>query len=224
MPLGGLLAIAIFLAIFDWITVLFNLRRAEYVLKPSVIVVLLAWLVLAGNQNPQLWWFSAALVFSLAGDVLQLLTDKFLLAALFSFLLAHLAYVIGFTPSFPPISIATLALILLIGFTVDRIYRIIAASLKSQGRTNLVKPVLIYSIAIGLMVFSALTTMIRPEKEWAIFPAILASIGALLFFTSDTMLAWNKFVQPFRSSRILVMVTYHLAQFAIIIAAVANYS
>jgi uncharacterized membrane protein YhhN len=163
MPLGGLLAFAFFLAILDWIAVLLHLRRAEYALKPSVIVVLLAWLILAGNQNPQLWWFSAALVFSLAGDVFQLFMDKFLLASLFSFLLAHLAYVIGFTPTIPPISIATLALILLIGFTVARIYHIIATNLRSQGQQNLVKPVLIYSIAIGLMVFSALTTMIRPE-------------------------------------------------------------
>lgn len=224
MPYGGLLEIAFLLAILDWIVVLFDLRRVEYFTKPSVILVLLVWLILAGNQVPQLWWFSAALVFSLAGDIFQLFSNKFMLASLFSFLLAHLAYVFGFTPSIPPISIATLALFLLIVFTVTKIYRIISAGLRSQGKMNLEKPVLIYTVAIGLMVFSALTTMIRPEKEWGVFPAILASIGALLFFTSDIMLAWNKFVQPFRSSRILVIVTYHLAQFAIIVAAVTNYA
>jgi len=224
MPFGGLLEIAFLLAIIDWIVVLFDLRRLEYFIKPSVILVLLAWLIIVGNDIPKLWWFSAALVFSLAGDIFQLSSKKFLVPALFSFLLAHFAYVFGFTPSFPPLSIATLALFFLIGFTVIQIYRIISASLKSQGKMSLVKPVLLYTLAIGLMVFSALTTMIRPEKEWDIFPAILASIGALLFFTSDTMLAWNKFVHPFRSSRILVMITYHLAQFAIIIAAVTNYT
>jgi len=224
MPYEGLLVIAFLLAILEWIAVLFNLRRVEYFAKPSVILVLLAWLILAGDPVPQLWWFSAALVFSLAGDIFQLFSNKFFLAALVSFLLAHLAYVVGFTPSVPPLSIATLALFLLIGFTLMQIYRIISAGLRSQGKTKLEKPILIYMMAIGLMVFSALMTMVRPEKEWDIFPAILASIGALLFFTSDAMLAWNKFVHPFRSGRILVMVTYHLAQFAIIIAAVTNYT
>jgi uncharacterized membrane protein YhhN len=224
MPFGGLLVLAFLLAILEWIAVLFDYRRVEYFAKPSVILVLLAWLMIAGNRAPQLWWFAAALVFSLAGDIFQLFSNKFFLAALSSFLLAHLAYVFGFNPSFPPVSIATLALFLLIGFTIAQIYRIISASLRSQGKMNLEKPVLIYMVAIGLMVFSALTTMIRPEKEWGIFPAILASIGALLFFTSDAIIAWDKFVHPFRFSRILVMVTYHLAQFAIIVAAVTNYA
>jgi len=224
MPLNSLLVIAFILAILDWIAVLFNLRRVEYFIKPSVILVLLAWQLLARDQIPQLWWFSVALVFSLAGDIFQLFSNKFFLVSLVAFLFAHLTYVFGFTPSFPPVSIATLALFLLIGYTLKQIYTIISTRLHSQGAINLNKPVLIYIIAIGLMVFSALTTMIRPEKEWGVFPAILASSGALLFLTSDAMIAWNKFVHPFRSNRILVMVTYHLAQFAIIYAAVINYT
>jgi uncharacterized membrane protein YhhN len=74
------------------------------------------------------------------------------------------------------------------------------------------------------MVFSALVTMVRPEKEWQIFPAILASIGALLFLTSDTLHAWNSFVTPIHASKILVRITYHLAQFTLIYAAVTNYT
>ncbi len=95
MPFGNIIGSAFLLAILDWIAVLLAWKRVEYFTKPSVILLLLTWLILAGSQNPHLWWFAAALVFSLAGDILLLLSNKFFLVGLFSFVLAHLAYVLG---------------------------------------------------------------------------------------------------------------------------------
>ena len=224
MPFGNIIGSAFLLAILDWIAVLLAWKRVEYFTKPSVILLLLTWLILAGSQNPHLWWFAAALVFSLGGDILLLLSNKFFLVGLFSFVLAHLAYVLGLNPTFPPLNLASLVLFLVVGLTEVQMYRFFFARLEAPEKTDFQKPAIIYLIAIGLMVFSALVTMVRPEMEWGIFPAILASAGALLFYSSDTLLAWNKFIHPTRANRMTTIITYHLAQFALIIAAVTNYS
>lgn len=224
MPFGVLFGFAFLLAISDWIAVHLNWRWVEYFTKPSVILFLLAWAILAGDQNPQLWWFLAALIFSLAGDIFLLFSNRFFLTGLFFFLLVQLSYVLGLNPSFPPLNIASLALFILISFTLIQFYHVASYGLRSVERIQSQKPLLIYLLASGLMVFSALITLVRPEKEWGIYPAILASAGALLFFTSETLLAWNRFVHPLRTGKILVVVTYHLAQFALIYAAVSNYA
>ena len=44
---------------------------------------------------------------------------------------------------------------------------------------------------------------------------VIGIIGALLFMTSDTILAINRFVRPSGCSGSRVMVTYHLAQAAL---------
>jgi len=62
-------------------------------------------------------------------------------------------------------------------------------------------------LVISLMVISALGTLI---------PA--AIIGALLFFASDAVLGWNRFVQPLPNARIIIMTTYHLGQIGLVLA------
>ena len=49
---------------------------------------------------------------------------------------------------------------------------------------------------------------------------ITAIIGALLFAASDSVLGWTRFVSDFPRSRVVVMVTYHLAQFGLVLALV----
>jgi len=61
------------------------------------------------------------------------------------------------------------------------------------------------------------------RSDWLSAPAYLASAGAVLFVASDTTLAWNKFVHPVRRGRLLVMITYHLGQIALIAGAVGQY-
>jgi uncharacterized membrane protein YhhN len=45
-------------------------------------------------------------------------------------------------------------------------------------------------------------------------------LGAVLFVISDSMLAINKFYQPFNGAGLLIMLTYGLAQFFIIRGAI----
>ena len=62
-------------------------------------------------------------------------------------------------------------------------------------------PVLVYVCVISTMVAFAVAT----ESPWLI-------AAALLFYGSDLMLGWDRFVKPRAFSGLAVMVTYHLAQ------------
>ena len=50
--------------------------------------------------------------------------------------------------------------------------------------------------------------------------AALIALGAILFFTSDALLAWNRFVAPIARGKMLVIVAYHLGQMLLILGAV----
>jgi uncharacterized membrane protein YhhN len=65
--------------------------------------------------------------------------------------------------------------------------------------------------------------MAAPNSEWNSFPCLLISLGAILFFISDTLLAWNKFVNPIKYGSLFVIITSHFAQFAITIGTGLNF-
>ena len=128
------------------------------------------------------------------------------------FLLAHLCYIVGLNPTLPPCpALVFLVVVAVVGVTLDRS---IVAGLRRQGQTSLLVPVAIYSLVLGLMLFSAWATLFRPE--WTPPRQALVITGATLFFASDAMLAWNRFVAPSFWLRMLVIVTYHLGQVALV--------
>jgi alkenylglycerophosphocholine hydrolase len=45
-------------------------------------------------------------------------------------------------------------------------------------------------------------------------------LGAVLFLASDSVLAWDKFVRPLAHGHLVVMITYHLAQTALVVSLV----
>jgi hypothetical protein len=53
--------------------------------------------------------------------------------------------------------------------------------------------------------------MAAPNNEWNSFPSLSVSLGAIFFFISDTLLAWNKFVSPINYGSLFVIITYHFA-------------
>jgi uncharacterized membrane protein YhhN len=209
------LVISLALALLDWLAVVRRQKRLEYIFKPATLVAVLigAWLLTRGPHDA---WvarcFLLGLAFSLAGDVLLMLPGKrFFLPGLVAFLLAHLCYVAGLNQTLPPWpALVPLAAVAAVGLTL---YRGIAAGLRRHGQTGLLVPVAIYSLGLSLMLLSAWATLFRPE--WTPLRRGLVIIGASLFFASDTMLAWDRFVTPSPSAGLLVMVTYHLAQVAL---------
>jgi uncharacterized membrane protein YhhN len=50
--------------------------------------------------------------------------------------------------------------------------------------------------------------------------SLVALAGALLFFYSDAILAWNRFVKPLPYGRIVNMVPYHVGEALLVLSLV----
>jgi uncharacterized membrane protein YhhN len=216
--------LAFLLAVVDWVAVSQGWKKLEYFAKPATMVALLAFVIQNGGLSGGMVWFVLGLAFSLAGDVFLMLPKEQFIAGLVSFLLAHVAYIIGLRPRLPaelPALLVALGLAVILALTAAQIYRRIAAGLRESGKTSLRGPVLAYTLVISVMLFSAMLTLL--SDNWFSIHAVLVCLGAALFFLSDTVLAWNKFVSPMRYGRLLNMSTYHLGQILIALGAALHF-
>jgi uncharacterized membrane protein YhhN len=207
--------IALIFALVDWVAVARRAVRLRCVSKPATLLAVFvgACLLTRGPHDPwQARFFLPGLAFSLAGDVFLMLPgERFFLPGLVAFLLAHLCYIVGLNPTLPPWpAFVFLVVVAAVGVTL---YRSLATGLRRQGQTALLLPVALYSLVLGLMLFSGWATLLRPE--WTPLRRGVVILGASLFFASDAMLAWDRFVTPSCWFPLLVMVTYHLAQVAL---------
>lgn len=160
-------------------------------------------------------WILAALFFSWVGDVLLMFQEKnslFFLLGLSSFLLAHIFYIIFFhtvrvrenVKGKPWLLVAVV------------VYYAILINLLSPYLGAMKIPVFVYGIVISFMFMLAMHMLFIKNKsagKWMM-------IGALLFVTSDSILAINKFYQPFEAAGVLIMLTYALAQLFIVYGAI----
>src|SRR4051812_20995860 len=91
-----LVVIAALFAVGDWIAVATERAVVEYVCKPAAIAALIGAVVLLDVGEPAVRaWFVFALALSLAGDVFLMLPSDAFVPGLVSFLLGHIAYVVG---------------------------------------------------------------------------------------------------------------------------------
>jgi uncharacterized membrane protein YhhN len=218
-----LIGFALVIAAINWLAVAKKWVKIKYITKPAVPLALIFWLILNGGFQGQLIFFVIGLIFSIAGDIFLMLPNEKFVAALVSFLFAHIAFILGFSSGIPNFSAPGLILLILVGLNAFEIYRRISNGLRSRGQESFITPVLIYAIVISLMLVSALLTMVGPNSEWNPFPSMMVSFGALFFVFSDTLLAWNKFVNPIKFGDIFVIVTYHLALITITLGAGINF-
>ena len=190
-------------------------RKLEFIAKPAVMVCLLIWLYLTTGLQGVPLWFGIGVLFSLAGDIALLFIDRFFMLGLIAFLLAQLAYLVGFSFPFPQsVGVWALGIAIVIGLSAVRLLRRIVAGVQ-RTKPRLAGPVIVYGTVITLMLLSALLTLFRPE--WKTTPALLVSLGAFLFYLSDIILAWNRFVTPIKNGRLLNIGVYHLGQIALIV-------
>ncbi len=224
MTLAGVW-VSLVVAAVDWVAVARQWKWLEFFAKPAVMVVLLAWLALRAAAAPAwpapLLAFALGLLFSLLGDVFLMLPSRFFLAGLVAFLLGHVAYVVGFNLTGGLPVLGALLLAVPVGVAAVWLARRVTAALAATGKGALRGPVVAYTAIISLMVISALATLLRPD--WPLAAAMLASLGALLFMLSDSVLAWNRFVSPVRHGPLLVIVSYHLGQMGLIAGAATRF-
>lgn len=213
---------ALLMAAINWIAVWKDLKSLEYITKPGVMVILLVGVGLDSGFVDQMIWFGIGLLFSLAGDIFLMLPRVQLIPGLVSFLFTHLAYIAGFNPTPPPLNVVSLILAVFLIVASGRVFLRLKAGLQNTGKQKLILPVTFYSIAIILMLYSALLTLVR--EEWFYLSAISVSVGALLFYISDTIKAWDLFVSSIPRGKLRVRIPYHLGQILIILGAFLHYT
>ncbi len=196
----ALLVPAALLAIADWLTVarVGGSHPVRWLTKLAPVALLAAVAATEGSGVMR-GWIVAGLVLSLAGDAALLLPERWFVAGLGAFLAAHVAYALGMLRlDLSATGLVAGVVLVAVGMaTAGR--RIVADA--AHAEPGLRAPVIAYLAVISAMVVAAAGS----ARPWLI-------AAALLFYASDAMLGWNRFVAPARVLPTAVMVTYHLAQ------------
>jgi uncharacterized membrane protein YhhN len=208
-------------AAVDWVAVAKGWKKIEYIAKPATMLILFGLLALVGGFGRlPLICFGLGIFFSLAGDVFLMISyarfsNRWFIPGLIAFLLAHVSYIVGLNDPLPNVApIWSLGMAVVLALTAARILQRILAGVRQKGLKRMVRPVQIYGMVITLMLLSALLTL--NNTNWKASAAGLVAGGAALFYFSDILLAWNKFVNPIRRGRLANMIPYHLGQFALV--------
>lgn len=211
--------IVLFLIILlvDLFAVYTNNESLRYTTKPLLMLLLIAFFIFQtkGIASSLKKWVVLALLFSWTGDVLLIfesMNANFFIYGLVAFLIAHVFYILFYENVirkdglrknywwFFPVIIYYIALIYIL----------------SPNLEDMKLPVRIYGIVISYMLIQALQTG-RIKNLGA---ATLMIAGAVLFITSDSILAINKFYEPFEYAGLAIMLTYGIAQLLITLGAV----
>jgi uncharacterized membrane protein YhhN len=213
---------ALILAVLEAVALQKNWFRLEVIAKPGVMIVLFLWLLTSAGLNGALIWFGLGILLSLAGDVLLMISlDRFFLMGLIAFLMAHAAYIIGFNIPLPSLSLWGIVFAVMVSLGGARVIRRIVAALASKGQARMRTPIIVYSMVISIMLLSAMMKLM--DMTWNANAALLVSVGAFLFYISDIILAWNKFVAPIQHGRIYNIAAYHLGQIMLIAGVIAQF-
>jgi uncharacterized membrane protein YhhN len=205
---AGAFVVASLFAIGDWIAKARSRTRLEYLCKPATLVALIA---AAGLLDPgadahtRRVWFVAALICSLTGDVLLMLPEDLFVPGLAAFLVGHLCYLVGFWTRVPSVIALVVSAAVVVVVVAPLAHRILSSINTSIDRVAAPKSLRIavasYIAVISAMLATALAT-----------GNVVAAAGAVLFVTSDSLIAWDRFVRPVRWAPVAIMVTYHLGQ------------
>ena len=226
----------VFIALY-WITALAHLAAellmingfeelmiVRHITKPALMILLfLFYLSKVGKDRGMAQKFILfSLAFSWSGDVNLMMPsvegfasfeEQFFLLGLVSFLIAHVLYIFSFrldvvhNGGHGALSKKPWLAIPFVAFLIGFMY-ILFPHIKPEMQI----PVIVYATVINLMGLAAIHRWGKVSKEsfWWVMG------GALLFIASDSMIAINKFLAPFESSRVLIMLTYITAQYMIV--------
>ena len=204
-----LIAVFVAVAALDWAAVHLGHRRIRVLTKPGCMLALIAAAVALDPADSKAGTaLVVALVLSTLGDIFLLGGERpnLFVAGLGSFLLAHLAYIVAFW--LDGVSPAGLAVGLLLGAVlVGTVGTRVVAAAKAGDEPALARPVQAYVLVIAAMVTSAVGTGDG-----------LAIVGAGLFASSDSLIAWERFVRSRPWAGLVIMVTYHLAQLLLVLS------
>jgi len=213
---------AVAFAFLDWASTWKGWKIRLYVAKPATLLFLILWTYQVTHWQGGMLWFGIALVFSLLGDIALMLNPRYFMVGLASFLFAHLSFLVGFNQLPPPMTIGTVLMAVLVGISAARVLRVLKPGVMKVPRgKRFLTAVVFYGLTLTLMVLSALVTFFR--AEWSLLPAALCACGAVLFYISDTLLGYDRFVVKVKHGQSYVHLTYHLGQIGLVTGAMLHF-
>jgi uncharacterized membrane protein YhhN len=171
-------------------------------LKPIPALALAFW-VFARRRDPPGRLTTAGLLLSALGDVV-LESGRFL-PGLVAFLAAHIAYVLGFV-----LDERRLLLLRLLPFAA---WSMGAYGLLRPGLGAMALPVGVYVGVITVMMWRAAARV--GSAHVPIGAGRAGALGAVAFGASDTLIAFDRFLEPLPAARVPIMVLYWLGQLGI---------
>ena len=199
-PAAALLGVALGLAALDWVAVARRIRPLEYVCKPAAAAAFLATaLALDPASDASRTWCCVALGLCIVGDVFLMLPRDAFLPGLVAFAVAQTCFAVSFAVQEPtPLRLA-IALVLVVPGAVILTQRFVGA-LARGGNGSMVPAIVLYAVVISAMVVSAVAG-----------GTAVGIAGALMFLTSDSLIAEHRFASPRGWQPLAIIVTYHLA-------------
>ncbi|MCU0367277.1 MAG: lysoplasmalogenase [Cyclobacteriaceae bacterium] len=198
--------------------VTFHFQDVHSVVKPLIMPLLVAYFV--SSVSARNYIFLAALVFCWAGDVLLMFQGElYFIFGLAAFLTGHLLYTISYKQLRNKAGNNELMPTQRIRFSLPIVLAgtgLVTILFPHLGGMKI--PVMLYALVITVMAMFALFRYgFTSQKSF-----VLIFSGALFFMLSDSLLAINKFMEPFTLASLAIMTTYILAQYLIVEGAIAH--
>ena len=193
--------------------ILFGHTAIAWYLKPFLLPFLL-YSVYVFEDFPTKKILLTALTFSWIGDIILMFTDKgelYFIFGLVAFLLSHIVYIVLFSKQLKTESNKN-NLLFVFGIGVIIVYLLLMLSLLLPNLGDLKIPVSIYAMVISTMLLFAL----KGSFNWSKPGNYYILMGAVIFVSSDSILAFNKFYKPIFLDSFLIMATYIIAQYLIV--------
>lgn len=201
------------LALMDITGILTGSESLHFIAKPLLVPALLLLLFVTQNGVKGKMLLMTGLFFSWAGDVLLMFESKhalFFIFGLVCFLVTHIFYISYFlklkSANISLLKKYPVLILLVTGYGVSLVW------LLYPHLGDLKLPVMAYATIICTMLLCSLHVFLKVNKQAAVY--YLA--GAAFFVLSDSLLAINKFYQPFAYAGAFIMITYCAAQYFIV--------
>lgn len=203
----------IVLTLMDITGILTGSERLHFIAKPLLVPALLLLMFVTQNGVKGKTLVMTGLFFSWAGDVLLMFEQKhalFFIFGLVCFLITHIFYISYFlkikSDKISLLKKYPVLILLMTGYGLSLVW------LLYPHLGDLKLPVMAYATIICTMLLCSLHVFLKVNKQAALY--YLA--GAVFFVLSDSLLAINKFYQPFAYAGAFIMITYCAAQYFIV--------
>jgi uncharacterized membrane protein YhhN len=200
-------------SLLDITGILFKIPILIQLFKPFILLSLMALYVVSVSERNKT--YILALLFSFMGDFFLIFEGElYFIVGLVSFLIAHLFFI---KIVFGRLQKSTISKILVSIFPFLTLFLFLIFFLKDTLNELLI-PVIIYGFTISIFGVVAMLDYVNTKTT----QSFLMFVGALIFISSDSILAINKFYNTTQIFGVLIMITYIVAQYLIYRSMVAG--